>query len=76
MTILYFILGGVWTIVMLAVGGIVGYFLGTKELEKSLERIRQHKKPIESGPVKQITPLEKQADKVKGESDRIKELMS
>ena len=77
MIILYFILGGVWTIIMIALGAVLGYFLGNKELDKSIEKFRQqHKKPTESGPVKQITPIEKQADKVKGEADRIKELTS
>lgn len=77
MTILYFILGGVWTIVMLAVGAVVGYFLGSKELDKSIEKLRLSRRKVpQSGPVKQITPAEKRADMVKGETDRIKELIS
>lgn len=74
MTILYFILGGVWTIIMLAIGGVVGYFLGTKELEKSIKRLKIKRIPTQSGPVKQITPNEKRAEKVKDEADRIREL--
>ena len=46
-----FIVGSIYTILILAVGGIIGYYTGNKEIEKKIEevkRLKQAKKPISS----------------------------
>ena len=63
MVIIYFISGSVFTIVLLIVGLVVGYWIGSKQLEKKVQeisrRVEVRRTPKDkSGPIKAITPKE------------------
>ena len=78
MIILYFVLGGLYTILMITVGFFVGYYYKNSELpySKIVSKItkRFESKKDEAGPVKSITKVEREAEAQKGFTDRVKEL--
>lgn len=81
MTIISFILGGVYTIAMLVVGFLAGYYYRNNKLPqiKTMDNLvdafaNKFSKKDEAGPVKSITKVEREAEKTKGFTDRIKEL--
>jgi len=58
----YLLVGSLLTLINLFIGGVVGYLVGSKRLEKKIEQIKRKFKPppTESGPVKPYTPEEKE----------------
>jgi hypothetical protein len=76
MVILYFVLGSIFTLALLALGGYLGYLLGKKELEGTIQKIstqtkiRQAPKEL-SGPVKTITPKEQALEREKSFVDKL-----
>ena len=72
----YLLIGSILTLINLFIGGVVGYLIGSKKLEKKIEQIKSKFKPppTESGAVKQYTKLEKEELDNK-EHQRMKELI-
>jgi uncharacterized membrane-anchored protein YhcB (DUF1043 family) len=64
-----------FTIITLVIGGVIGYLIGSKKLNRKIEQIQAKiKKPLESGPIK---PYNKEERKALGDTaeSRIKELI-
>ena len=78
MIIVYFVLGGIHTIFLLAVGIYIGYSIRIDKLEKPafINKLTNKliNKSAEAGPVKPITKVEREAEAQKGFTDRVKEL--
>jgi len=72
----YLLVGSLLTLINLLIGGVVGYLVGSKKLEKKMEQIKSKFKPppTESGPVKPYTPEEKE-ELDNPERQRFKELL-
>lgn len=65
---LNFIVGGVYTLVVMALAFAVGLFIGAKaepELYNDLKRSFKKKVKLESGPVKPLTKAEREAESAK-----------
>ena len=63
MIILYFITGSIFTILLLGIGIVAGYLLGTKQLDQKIEEVKRrieikNTPRGQSGPIKSITPQE------------------
>lgn len=70
------LIASIWTIIILVIGGVFGFLIGSKELDKSVARIPQSfKKPPDSGPIKPKSPQDLVYEKNKTVIDRQKELM-
>ncbi len=77
MIILYFITGSIFTILLLSVGIVAGYLLGTKQLDQKIEEVKRKieikNTPRErSGPVKSITAQEIALEREKSFVDKLK----
>lgn len=74
---LNFILGGVYTFVLVGISGFVGYLIGSKEFKKIVEQKISAKNSLlnQGGAVKMKTPSDFARDK-DGEGRRIEELLS
>lgn len=73
---LNFIISGLYTFLIIAISGFLGYLIGSKEFKKIVElKIEQMKqKPVDkSGAIKQIPP-DQRTDEAKEFDKRIKEL--
>ncbi len=76
MIVLYFILGGIYTIAMVVIGFLAGYYYKQSlpsVVTKIASSFRQSNKD-DAGPVKPITKVEREAEAQKGFTDRVKEL--
>lgn len=75
----FFIIGGIYTVLILGTGIFIGYLATSGKLEQKVEKavrkIHQQRK-LESGPVKVITEEEKAEEANKPVTSRIKELIS
>ncbi len=81
MIVLYFILGGIYTIILILSGMYIGYTLKQEKIQ--LPNIKDHFRGVlkmdkltDAGPVKPITKVEREAEINKGFTDRVKELTS
>lgn len=72
------LMASVWTIVILFIGAVVGYIVGSKKLDSMIEdfKSKSNHPPIGSGPLKPPTPQELSYKNNKTVIDRQKELMS
>jgi hypothetical protein len=70
-----FLVGGIYTLIIISLSGFIGYLIGSKELKKIIEaKVEALKKQqISSGPVKQRTPQQLK-DENNDALKRIKEL--
>ena len=77
MIIIYFIAGSIFSILFLSIGVIIGYWLGSKQLESKIDQIK-HKIEINkipknhSGPVKVITAKEITLEREKSFVEKLK----
>jgi hypothetical protein len=71
---LQFIIGGFYTLIILAIGVVLGYLFGAKKIEEKIQSITKSKSPTNSGPIKSITPQEKRLESQQGIIERINEL--
>ena len=70
-------MASVWTVVLLLLGAVGGYIVGSKQLDISVQKFKERfkKKPENSGPIKPPTPKELEYKKNKTVVDRQRELM-
>lgn len=79
MILLYFFLGGIYTVLLLAIGMLIGYLMGTKKITKKIEAIKTKlikEKPTSGEPLKAITPIEKEKEKQQSFTSRMAHLLS
>jgi len=76
-TILAFITGGIFTLIILSVGSIIGYMAGSNKLEEKVEQVKSKlkKTPPDSGGVKAITPEEIKKEQEKGFIGKMKSII-
>jgi UPF0716 family protein affecting phage T7 exclusion len=78
-TLIALFLGSLLTVVLLAAGIVIGYFIGSKRLTEVAEQIetkvRTSVAKDEGGPIKAITQKEIVAEKDKPVADRMQELI-
>lgn len=80
--ILYFLAGSLFSVVLLFCGMVIGYIVGHKTLEKTLERVRQvfvshgqERKESSAGVVEVVDPDEIESDSDKAELKKQQELL-
>ena len=77
MEIISFIIGGLFTLIILLTGSFIGYIIGSKKLDEKVKEI-QHKSnsstPL-SGSVKAISPEEIKKEGQKGFINKMKEII-
>ncbi len=78
MVIIYFISGGIYTIILLLVGIYLGYTIKQEKIQisKIVDKVTNRQKSDDAGPVKPITKIEREAEVNKGFTDRVKKLTS
>lgn len=76
MILLYFLLGGIYTVAMIAVGIYIGYaFKPTvTTIAGAVKAIVRSPSQNDAGPVKPITRAEREEESKKGFTDRLKDL--
>jgi NAD/NADP transhydrogenase alpha subunit len=75
-----FAIGGIYTLIIIAISGFIGYLVGTKDLKKLVdEQVKRYTKSevsLQGGPVKAKTPSQiKNEREEPGEIARIRELL-
>ena len=79
MIILYFLLGGIYSLMILSAGFLFGYYYKNGKLPENISKFKDHFADVgnmDAGPVKPITKQEREAEDKKGFTDRVKELTS
>lgn len=77
-----FIIGSLYSLLIISIGVVIGFYVGNRTIEQKIERIRAKLSPyktdqpqVRSGPVKTITKRELEEEKEAGFKQRLQELV-